>query len=268
MKNNKILSVLFGTLLFFVIGCSTSTTPNNSNNNNSTSSSTIQFSPGWYKYSSGVNGNTFCYYIKFDLAKTIERMGNDTTEFTGAGLSIYKENSNFTFDNIVKASDNSNTTFKKISDSELPSWAKTSTTSGGTTGGSTGGTGSGTGSGSGSGSSSTPTKTDEEIKLEELAAFLKNFIRGKNEQKKTQYTSGGTPYQITQTDEIIFSNVSDVKKDVNNKPYINASISYTNNTEDALTCFNNSSSGTRIIRLYFSSAFSDGTRYFILQILT
>ena len=151
----KLRFILMAALAFALIGCSnpSNTSDNKSDDKNDTPAKTT-FVQGWYKYTVSVQGTTQNYYLCYDANKTLTRAGSDSVEFTGVVFDNYKNNDGFSFDTLSKASNESS--FKKISDSELPSWATQSNTS-----------------------------NNEETYLTELGSFLQSFSSGTNNQGDT-----------------------------------------------------------------------------------
>ncbi len=151
----KLRYILMAALAFALIGCSnpSNTSDNKSDDKNDTPAKTT-FVQGWYKYTVSVQGTTQNYYLCYDANKTLTRAGSDSVEFTGVVFDNYKNNDGFSFDTLSKASNESS--FKKISDSELPSWATQNNTS-----------------------------NNEETYLTELGNFLQSFSSGTNNQGDT-----------------------------------------------------------------------------------
>ncbi len=141
--------ILMAALAFALIGCS-----NSANNNDNNSSTGTNFVQGWYKYVTSVQGTTQNYYLCYDANKTLTRAGSESVEFTGVVFDNYKDNDGFSYDTLSNASNESS--FRKISDSELPSWATQSNNS-----------------------------NNEETHLSELCSFLQNFSSGINNQNDT-----------------------------------------------------------------------------------
>ena len=121
----KIISyLLIISTILILVSCSTGSEKEETNNDNNEDK--VIFEEGWYKYTSTLDNNSpaVILYINFNSEKKITRMGNETTEFTGSGLAIYTDNPSFTWENIIKASDSKNVTFKKINENDLPTWIK------------------------------------------------------------------------------------------------------------------------------------------------
>lgn len=83
---------------------------------------TMKFEAGWYIYTYTAGDLSNILFIKFDSEKTIIKMGNESKEFKGEGLEAYKNNSTFSWKNLVKASEDENTAFRKIAERDLPNW--------------------------------------------------------------------------------------------------------------------------------------------------
>lgn len=144
----KISLILITMFILVLFGCSNAANSGSDGNSNTVPSGTT-FTAGWYKYTVSVQGTTQNYYLKYDTNKNLERAGSDTAEFTGTVFDNYKNNDGFSFDNLSKATNEAS--FRKITDSELPSWA---TSSGNT--------------------------NNEETYLSSLCNFLQNYSSGTN----------------------------------------------------------------------------------------
>lgn len=114
----KIKLILFLMLAAALFGCK-----NSAGNNDDNTANQNNFEAGWYKYTISASGTTKQYFLCYDANKVLTRVGSEESEYTGTVFETYKNNEGFSYDTLSKSQD-SYATFKKISDSELPEWAK------------------------------------------------------------------------------------------------------------------------------------------------
>lgn len=115
----KIKLILFLMLAAALFGCK-----NPAGNDDDNTANQNNFEAGWYKYTISASGTTKQYFLCYDENKVLTRVGSEESEYTGTVFETYKNHEGFSYDTLSKSQD-SYATFKKISDSELPEWAKT-----------------------------------------------------------------------------------------------------------------------------------------------
>lgn len=196
----KKISLVFVTILALVLfGCSNSANSGSDSNSNNTNPSGVTFSEGWYKYTVSVQGTTQNYYLKYDSNKNLVRAGNDTVEFTGTVFNNYKNNDGFSFDTLSQASNEAS--FRKITESELPSWA-----------------------------TNTNNTNNEETYLSAACSFLQNFASGTNNQSDTITFSNvnSTIRRDINNEPYITCNISATCNNQNAKYLFNTTNTYVN----------------------------------------
>ncbi len=119
----KITSILTAALILFALtACNNGTDPNNSQEENNEYSVTedTEFAPGWYRLTSG-DSKTYYY---FDDTQLCTRSGNETEEY---GSDIMKEPISWTdAKKLIKEEiETGYAVFEKVTENDLPIWAKT-----------------------------------------------------------------------------------------------------------------------------------------------
>ena len=210
----KIKLILFLMLAAALFGCK-----NSAGNNDDNTANQNNFEAGWYKYTISASGTTKQYYLCYDANKVLTRVGSEESEYTGTVFETYKNNEGFSYDTLSKSQD-SYATFKKISDSELPEWAKKSS------------------------QESQDNFTPNPEKLLELSNFLSAFYKG-----TCTYETITEP----ERDKIEFLNISNViSKDEFDNSYITCTVKCTNNSDYVKEdIYNNQNLTNKTIRIYY-----------------